>query len=40
MFKELSQQVHENAKSKGFYDNPKNIGEMLCLIHSEVFEAL
>lgn len=32
--------VHENAKSKGFFDEPKNIGEMLCLIHSEVSEAL
>ena len=38
---ELSNQIHENAKSKGFYDNEeKNLGEMLCLIHSEVSEAL
>lgn len=40
MLNELSKQVHENAKSKGFYDSEKNIGEMLCLIHSEVSEAL
>lgn len=32
--------VHENAKEKGFYEGPKNIGEMLCLIHAEVSEAL
>lgn len=32
--------VHENAKSNSFFDEPKNIGEMLCLIHSEVSEAL
>ena len=40
MLNELSKQVHENAKSHGFFDNEKNIGEMLCLIHSEVSEAL
>jgi len=40
MLNELSKQVHENAKSKGFFDDEKNIGEMLCLIHSEVSEAL
>jgi NTP pyrophosphatase (non-canonical NTP hydrolase) len=32
--------IHENARNKGFFDTPKNIGEMLCLIHSEVSEAL
>ena len=40
MLNELAKKVHENAKSKGFYDKEKNIGEMLCLIHSEVSEAL
>lgn len=40
MLNELSKKVHENAKSKGFFDSEKNIGEMLCLIHSEVSEAL
>ena len=33
MINELSKQIHENAKNKGFFDAPKNIGEMLCLIH-------
>lgn len=40
MLNELAKQVHENAKAKGFFDEEKNIGEMLCLIHSEVSEAL
>lgn len=40
MLNKLAKEVHENAKAKGFYDNKKNIGEMLCLIHSEVSEAL
>lgn len=40
MINKLSKQIHENNKSKGFYDTEKNIGEMLCLIHSEVSEAL
>jgi len=40
MINELGKQIHENAVSKGFYEDKKNIGEMLCLIHSEVSEAL
>jgi NTP pyrophosphatase (non-canonical NTP hydrolase) len=40
MINKLSKKVHQNAKDKGFFDNEKNIGEMLCLIHSEVSEAL
>lgn len=40
MINELAQEIHLNAKRKGFFDEPKNIGEMLCLIHSEVSEAL
>jgi len=40
MINELAQQVHKNARDKGFFDQPKNLGEMLCLIHSEVSEAL
>lgn len=39
---ELSQEVHENAKSKGFYDEtrPQLVSERIALIHSEVSEAL
>jgi len=40
MLNQLATEIHENAKSKGFFDGEKNIGEMLCLIHSEVSEAL
>lgn len=40
MINQLAKQVHQNAKDHGFFDKEKNIGEMLCLIHSEVSEAL
>ncbi|KAB8156172.1 hypothetical protein EZY14_002835 [Kordia sp. TARA_039_SRF] len=40
MINELAQQIHKNNKEKGFYDNEKNVGEMLALVHSEVSEAL
>lgn len=37
---ELAKKIHENAKNKGFHEGKKNLGEMLCLVHSEVSEAL
>ncbi|MGB0850284.1 MAG: hypothetical protein ACPGTP_03490 [Bacteroidia bacterium] len=40
MINKLSTEIHETAKSKGFYDGERNIGEVLALIHSEVSEAL
>lgn len=40
MINKLSEEIHNNARSKGFYTDEKNIGEMLCLIHSEISEAL
>lgn len=41
MINKLSKQVHANAVSKGFYEGgEKNMGEILCLIHGEVSEAL
>jgi NTP pyrophosphatase (non-canonical NTP hydrolase) len=40
MINQLALKLHENNKAKGFYDQPKNIGEMLALFHSEVSEAL
>lgn len=40
MINELSKEIHEDNKKKGFYDSEKNIGEILALIHSEVSEAL
>lgn len=40
MINELAKKIHQNNIEKGFYEKDKNIGEMLCLIHSEVSEAL
>lgn len=40
MINELAKQIHQNNIQKGFFEDVKNIGEMLCLIHSEVSEAL
>lgn len=37
---ELGQAAHDNAKAHGFYDTPPSIPERLCLIHSEISEAL
>lgn len=38
--KTISEQIHKNAKSKGFWDKERNLGEMLMLIVSEVSEAM
>ncbi len=40
MINKLAEEIHANARNKGFFASEKNIGEMLCLIHSEVSEAL
>ena len=37
---EIAAEAYETAKSKGFYDSPPSVPERLCLIHSEVSEAL
>jgi len=39
-FKALQKDIHNNAKAKGFYNDTRSIPELLCLIHSEVSEAL
>lgn len=36
----LAKEIHAVNVKNGFYDDEKNIGEMLALIHSEVSEAL
>jgi len=38
---ELCRKAHENSVNKGFWEagDKKNIGEMICLIHSELSEA-
>lgn len=37
---DLSLEIHEGNKARGFYDEERNVGEILALIHSEVSEAL
>lgn len=37
---QLVQEVHQNAKSKGWWDEDRSFGEIIALIHSEVSEAL
>lgn len=39
-FGELAKQMHEIAKDHGFWELPRNFGEMLALVHSELSEAL
>ncbi len=34
------EEIHRNAKEKGWWDQDRPIPETLCLIHSEVSEAL
>lgn len=36
----LGMQIHEIAKSKGWWDAERNDGELICLMHSELSEAL
>jgi len=37
---ELAAAAHNNAKEKGFYDNPLKVGELLMLAVSELGEAM
>jgi len=37
---QLQREIHQNAVNHGWYEEPRGIPEMLCLIHSEVSEAL
>ena len=39
-FNELAEKIHQNAKDKGFWDSPRNTGEIFMLIVSEASEAL
>lgn len=38
--KEVSEKIYSNNKAKGFWDEKRNIGEMLMLVTSELAEAL
>ena len=37
---DLAKAIHQNAKNKGFWDSPRNTGELFMLIISEAAEAL
>lgn len=37
---ELADEIHETAKSKGWWEKDRNFGEALALIHCEVSEAM
>ena len=38
--KDMQREAHDNAVERGFWENERNTGELLALIHSEVSEAL
>lgn len=38
--KDLIKEIHQNAKEKGFWDKPREVGTLLMLIISELAEAL
>lgn len=38
--RELSDSIFQTAKSKGWWDNSRNDGELIALCHSEISEAL
>lgn len=40
MLNELAKKIHQANCDKGFYDTPREMGTTLCLIHSEISEAL
>lgn len=39
-FEALQQEIHDTAVEKGWWDKPRNDGEAIALMHSELSEAL
>ena len=39
-FQIIQSDIHETAKSKGWWDSERNDGELIALMHSELSEAL
>jgi NTP pyrophosphatase (non-canonical NTP hydrolase) len=39
-FNILKTEIHQTAKEKGWWDNPRNVGEILMLVISELAESL
>jgi NTP pyrophosphatase (non-canonical NTP hydrolase) len=40
MLNELAQEIHENAKNHGWWENPPSFLEVVALCHSELSEAV
>lgn len=40
LFDIFAQNVHENARAHGWWDEPRNAGEAIALVHSELSEML
>ena len=38
--KQISKEIHKNAIAHGWWDEERTFPELLCLVHSEVSEAL
>lgn len=36
----LAEEIHNTAKSKGWWEGDRNNGELICLMHSELSEGL
>ena len=39
-WREVQKEIHKNAVDKGFWKEPRNEGEIIALIHSELSEGL
>ena len=39
-FRELQQDIHDNAVAHGWWDDDRSFGELIALVHSECSEAL
>lgn len=37
---EWQQKIYEQNKQMGWWDNPREMGTLLCLVHSEISEAM
>lgn len=40
MLNELSEKIYDIAKDKGWWDEPRSVGDIIALCHSELSEAL
>lgn len=40
VLRNLQNRIHEGNKAVGWWDSPREIGTLLCLVHSEISEAM